>query len=179
MSEQESVIPEFDISVSKVGNEYTLRIAELHLIETGLDLEAAYKSIESRKHDLFAAYEKAGRLDDLSVSHQASDRDNRLRVFAVKSGLVALVGVIVVSAAAFSFSYAVRESTRKAGLKLGRSAIKQVERGLKDAAKKELTPERKEKIRVLVSDAVPHLKPYVRELRPLFAELCVPVDQLQ
>ena len=180
VANQDRMISEFEISVSKTGNEFTLRVPELHLIETGLDLETAYQNIEASKQGLIAAYERAGALDELYVSEQTAksdvDSDNRLKIFAIKSSLVALAGVIIVSAAAFSFSYAIRDSTRKAGLKLGRSAIKQVVRGLEDAAKKEITPAKKEKIRILVSNAVPHLKPYIREFRPLLAELCLPAD---
>jgi hypothetical protein len=180
MAKQNRMISKFEISISKTGNEFTLRVPELHLIETGLDLETAYQNIETSKQNLIAAYERAEALDDLYVSQQASksdvDRDNRLKIFAIKSSLVALAGVIIVSAAAFSFSYAIRETPRKAGLKLGQSAIKQVVRGLEDAAKKDLTPKKQEKIRILVSNAVPHLKPYIREFRPLLAELCLPAD---
>jgi len=178
MTEPSPECPEFSISVSKKGNEYLLRIPELHLVETNSDLMTAFKDIEVRKQRIIAEHKEAGVLDDLIAAGQESEPDvrqqKRLQIFAIKSGLVALAGVIIVSAAAFSFSYAVRESSRKVGSKIGRAAIKQVERGLEDVIKKELTTERKEKIRVLVSEAAPHLKPYIRELRPLFIELCQP-----
>jgi len=167
------------VIVTRDGDIHVLRIRELYLIERDADLDTGMKRLLDRARDIIAEQSSIGAQADLPNLHgdSAEKRERQeLKVFALKSALVALVMVIILAAAAASFSYAVREPMRKAGLKLGRSAIAQLEKGLRDAARDELTPDRRERLRVLVADAVPNLKPYITELRPLFADLC---DQRQ
>lgn len=157
----------------KPDGTFVLRIPALCLIVEDASLETAWTRLETEKQDLIRRHADIGAEGDLPKP--PSDTGNRdLKKFALKTGIVALAACMIVAAMAFSFSYAVREPLRKSGLKLGRAAIAQLEDGLRDAARNELTPERREKIRMLVAEAAPALKPYITELRPLFAEACRP-----
>lgn len=154
---------------------YAVRIKELFLIEEDADLAAAWARIEARTQELVERHRRAGAETDLPrpvAAETAGGRD--LRRFALKAAIVALAATVFMVATAAVFSYAVREPMRKVGLKVGRAALARVEEGLRDAARDELTPERAERIRLLVADAAPKLKPYVAELRPLFQGFCEP-----
>ncbi|ARJ65934.1 hypothetical protein WV31_09840 [Magnetospirillum sp. ME-1] len=152
---------------------FVLRIPALSLVAEGDSLDAAWAALEAEKADLIERHRRVGALGDLpqpTGPASASERD--LRRFALKAAIVAGAASLIIAVAAFSFAYAVREPLRKAGLKLGRAAIAQVETGLRQAATEELTPERQQELRRLVAEATPTLKPYMRELRPLLAEGC-------
>lgn len=169
----------YPIIITRDGDRYVLRVRELFLVEGDADLDAGLKRLEQRACDLIAEQTALGDAGDLPPPGGIAedDREKRaLKVFAFKAAIVALVLAVMMAAAAASFTYAMREPLRNAGVKLGRAAIAQVEKGLRQAIEKEMTPKRRERLRILVADAVPHLKPYIAELRPLIAELC-PLEQ--
>ena len=177
MTDAVADLPNYPVIVTTDGQNYTLRIPKLHLIETGGDLAATHARIEARRRDLLDQYARLGATGELPAG---DDNDGRVpdagrawQVFALKAGIVTLAVAIVVATAAFSFAYTVR------GPLMGRIIIHQVEKGLLDAAKIELNPERAAKLRQLVANWVPYAKPYMAELRPLFAELCAPTPGAQ
>ena len=170
-------VEDYPVIITRDGDIHVLRIGELFLVERDANLAVGLERLQQRARDLIAEQTALGALDGLPRPGGVArddEQNRRVKVFALKSALVALVLVIVMAAAAASFSYAVRESMHKVGLKMGRAAIAQVERGLRKVARQELTPERRERFRISVAEAVPNLKPYVAELRPLLAELCPP-----
>jgi hypothetical protein len=153
---------------------FVLRIPALSLIAEADSLEDAWAALETAKADLIERHRRIGALNDLPrPTAPAPDTERDLRRFAIKAAIVAATASLLIAAAAFSFAYAVREPLHKAGLKLGRAAIAQVEAGLRQAATEELTPKRQQELRRLVAEAAPALKPYVRELRPILSEACI------
>ena len=162
---------DYPVVISTDGGGYVFRIRELFLVQRSPDLDAGLSLIKKRAADIIAEQSAIGAADDLPPPGGVAQEDGerrRLKAFAFKSGIVALVLVIVIAAMAAALPYSMRNS----GKKFGRSMIKQFEHGLQKAASKELTPERREKLRIRVAAAVPHLKPYISELRPLFADFC-------
>ena len=154
-------------------------IRELLLVEKDPDLSAGHSRLLKRASDLISEMQILDAVEDLPVPGEKlvkAPEQNSLRTFALKSGLIALVFVIVFASAAASFTYAVREPMRKVGLKLGRSAIAQIEKGLRDSVRMELTPQRRERLRLSLASSIPHLKPFVVEFKPLIAELCSPAQ---
>lgn len=152
---------------------FVLRIPALSLVAEAASLDTAWAALEADKTDLIERHRRVGAEGDLPRPEgPVSAPDRAVRRFAIKAAIVAATASIMVAAAAFSFAYAVRDPLRKVGLKLGRSAIAQVEAGLRQAAAEELTPARQQDLRRLMAEAAPALKPYVRELRPLLAEAC-------
>lgn len=153
---------------------FVLRIAALALVVERPTLDEAWTALEAEKADIIERHRRVGAEADLPPPGGTAPAaaESGLRRFAVKTALVTLAVTIILAAAALSFAYAVREPLHKVGLKLGRAAVARVEWGLTEAARAELTPEKQESLRRLTAEAVPALKPYVRELRPLLAEAC-------
>ena len=165
----------YPVVVTRDGSEYILRIRELFLVQRDADLDSGMEKIRQQARDKIAEQSAIGAGGELPRPGGVAREDRetrRLKVFAFKGAVVALILVIVIAAAAASFPYAMRNSAKK----FGRGVIIQLEQGLQKAAAKELTPERREKLRIAVAEAVPHLKPYIDELRPLFIDFC-PVPQ--
>lgn len=155
---------------------FVLRIPALCLVVEAATLDDAWTRLEAEKALLIERHARIGALADLPPADPSGSgpvpADAGLRRFALKAAIIAAALVVVLVGAAFSFSYAVREPLRHAGARLGRAAIAQIETGLVEAARQDLTPERRQHLRALMAEAAPALKPYVAELRPLFAEAC-------
>lgn len=182
MTDAVANIPDYPIIVTKDGQNHILRIPELYLVETGVDLAVAHARIEERRRNVLDQYTRLNATAELPAvdGGRVLDAGSSVRIFALKAGIIALAAAIMIATAAFSFSYAVREPLRhNLGQKMGRMIINQIEKGLLDAAKIELTPERTAKLQRLVADWVPYVKPHMAELRPLFAELCLPTPGKQ
>jgi hypothetical protein len=90
-----------------------------------------------------------------------------LMPFFIKSAVVAAVGAFLLGTAAVSFSYALHKTAKHTGQVAGRAVLHSFGEGLADAFKNE-TPQRQEKIKLVLRSAVPHLQPYMQELKPLF-----------
>ena len=166
---------DYPVVITRDGDYYVLLIRELLIAERDKELSIGHSRLLKRATNLITELEELNAEVDLPMPGEPSLEDpekKTLRIFAFKSGLIALVIVIVLAAAAASFSYAVREPMRKVGLKIGRSAIAQVEKGFREAAEIELTPERRERLRLSIADSIPYLKPFILELKPLLGELC-------
>ena len=170
---------DYPVVITRDGDYYVLRIRELLIAEKDKELSAGHSRLLQRATHLITELEGLNAGSDLPLPGVPSLEDpekKSLRFFAFKSGLIALVIVIVLAAAAASFSYAVREPMRKVGLKIGRSAITQIEKGFREAVELELTPERRERLRLSIADSIPYLKPFIFEFKPLLVELCGPTQ---
>ena len=166
---------DYPVVITRDGDYYVLRIRELLISERDKELSAGHSRLLQRATHLITELEGLNAEADLptpGVSSLEDPEKKSLRVFAFKSGLIALVIVIVLAAAAAPFSSAVREPMRKVGLKLGRSAITQIEKGFREAVEIELTPERRERLRLRIAESIPYLKPFIFEFKPLLGELC-------
>ena len=166
---------DYPVVITRDGDYYVLRIRELLIAERDKELSAGHSRLLQRATHLITELEGLNAEADLPTPGEPSLEDpekKSFRFFAFKSGLIALVIVIVLAAAAASFSYAVRDPMRKVGLKIGRSAITQIEKGFREAAEMELTPERRERLRLRIADSIPYLKPLIFEFKPLLGELC-------
>ena len=166
---------DYPVVITRDGDYYVMRIRELLIVERDKELSAGHSRLLRRANHLITELEGLNAGADLPTPGELSSEDSEkksLRLFAFKSGLIALVLVIVLAAAAASFSYAVREPMRKVGLKLGRSAITQIEKGFREAGEIELTPERRERLRLRIAESIPYLKPFILEFKPLLGELC-------
>lgn len=149
---------------------FVLRIPALCLVVEDASLDAAWARLEADKAEVIARHRRVGAERDLPAPRSPEGGD--LRRFILKVAIAALAASIVMAGAAFSFTYAMREPLHKVGLKLGRTAIAEIGRGLHQAAESEMTPERQAEFRRLVAAAAPRLKPYLAELRPVLAEVC-------
>jgi hypothetical protein len=89
------------------------------------------------------------------------------RSFFIKAATVALVGCSIALTASVGLAYALREAPAHAGQKAGRAVVLGLQDGLV-AQLRRTTPEQEEQIRRSLREAVPLLKPYARELKPLF-----------
>lgn len=90
-----------------------------------------------------------------------------LMPFFVKAATVALVGGFIALTASVGLAYALREAPAKAGQKAGRAVLQQFQENFV-AQLRDTNPEQEEKIRRSLREAVPLLKPYAQELKPLF-----------
>ena len=97
----------------------------------------------------------------------ASTSLRTLMPFFIKAVTCALVGAFLLITAAVAFNYALKEPVRHMGQKAARATISTFEKGFAEKLQK-MSPEKQEKIRLALREAVPFLKPYVDELKPLF-----------
>lgn len=164
------------VNLTHKADKFVLSIPELCLIVEDTNLSAAYEKLEKRRRDLFEDVVRLGAVDQFFTTKNDDDATlvKKLMPFFIKSTVVALVGVLLLSAASISFTYALREPLRKAGLKAGRAAIKNFTKGLNEFGENGLSPSREKKLRLALRAAVPQLKPYMIELRPLYIELAYP-----
>ncbi len=161
----------YDVIASQRDGRFYLRIAELNLIVDDSDLLAAHARLERAKCDLFERSATLG-IGVPAPRDRSFRRELRAATlpFLVKAAAVALVGATLVIAAGVSIHYALEGSLRSAAQRTGRAAIEQIIRGLDDMGRRDLTPERAERLRAALRAAVPVLKPFVDELRPLFGD---------
>lgn len=157
----------YTIEVRRQSGVFYLSIPDLGLVSSGSDIGQAYRDIEARQLELVAHHRETKTMDRLPPPREGRLR-RELTPFFIKAATVALVGVVMLSVASLSFSYAVRTTLKNDAQNLGRLVINQVVAGLDEALAKEINPEQEAKIRAMVRQAVPRLKPYADELRPLF-----------
>lgn len=160
----------YDIIASQRDGRFYLRIAELNLIVEDADLLGAHVRLERAKREFF---ERSAALDvavppprDIALRQ---DLRRATLPFLIKTAAVTLMAAILIVASAVAAHYALEGSLRSAAQRTGRAAIEQVIRGLEDVGRRDLTPERAERLRASLRGAVPVLKPFIDELRPLFA----------
>jgi hypothetical protein len=161
----------YDIVLSQRDGRYFLRIPELSLIVEDYDLAAAYAKLETVKQDLFARSAVLGVAvpPPRDVTLKREFWASTLPFFAKAAAVAVVGGILLVSAGVF-INYALVESLRTQAQKTGRAAIQQIIHGLEDMARRDLSGEREERLRAALRGVVPILKPFVVELRPLFAD---------
>ncbi len=146
---------------------YVLVVPELGLAARHPDLAEAYQEIERRKDEVFAHYSELGLSDRLSLP-QGQKLRRELTPFLIKAAAVAFVGAFLFVTASVSFTYALREPLRHAAQRTARAALNQTITGLKEFAARDLNAQREAELVAAIREAVPRLRPYADELRPLF-----------
>ena len=150
---------------------YFLIIPELSLVVSSKDISIAFEELERAKCDLFEKYRVLGRLSDLpgpkKIVARAEIKKN-LTPFFIKAATVALLGAMLIAAANISIIYTLQTSPRKLALYANRVFTKNFTEEFNKIHRKEMTPEKEAKIRAAIRSAIPILKPYAQELRPLF-----------
>mgnify|MGYP006273798627 CR=1 FL=1 len=157
-----------EILVTECHGRFYLRIPELNLIVDGPDVASAYTELDLARRRLIERHEAIG-------ATLPAPRDTRLRLmlveriapFALKAAVVALVGVALLISSAVTVNYVLREPLRHAAQKTVRTAMLQVTAGLEDFARRDLSPDREERLRAALRGVVPVLRPFIEELYPL------------
>lgn len=146
---------------------FFVTLPDLGVAVSGDSVEDTWRKAEQRTRELFEHHAALGTLD--MVPRPAGQRLKReLTPFLIKAGAVAVVAVVVLTAASVAFTYALRDPLRKVAQRTGRAVVSQFTEQLSEAAAGEFTPEQDARIREAIRAAVPKLKPYAEELRPLF-----------
>lgn len=91
---------------------------------------------------------------------------SRLMPFFIKAATVAVVGAFLLVSAGVAIGYALQEPVKKAGQKAARAVVQQFESGFTSELAR-TSPEQQARIHQALREAVPHLKPYTDELKPL------------
>jgi hypothetical protein len=164
---EEFVARPYKLELIEQEGAYYLIIPDLGISARGEELATTYNLLVNRKREYFEAH-KALRITKNIPLPSDSRVTTDLKKFFIKSLVVVLVGVTLLSAASVSFTYALREPVRTAGLKTGRVILKEFMKGLETFANEEITKEKETKVRDLIKESIPKLKPYLTELRPLF-----------
>lgn len=160
----------YDAVLSSRGGRYYLHVRELSLIAEGSDLSEAHAALEAARRDLFR---KAAVLrTPLPLPRDAVER-RKLRAeivpFLIKCAAIAAVGSILIVASGVAINYSLRNDLRNAAQKTSRAAMEQIIRGIEDMGRRDLTADREARLRLALRGAVPVLKPFIEELRPLFS----------
>jgi len=149
----------YDIALTRKDGRYILFIAELHLVVQDGDLNEAYRQLESEKRGLFEKHRETGNLESIPLpKHEVQRRElaASLTPFLIKASVVALIVIGLVVGAGVAVTYTLENTTRY----MAQNFIRSID--------KSLTPEREQKIRLALRNAVPRLKPFAEELAPLF-----------
>lgn len=159
------------VEVEKREGCYFLIIPELSLVISSEDISTAYEELEHAKCVLFEKHQVMGRLSDLPSPKKNVERaklKKKLTPFFIKAATVALVGAMLIAAANISIIYTLQTSPKKLALYANRVFTKNFAKEFEKIHQKEITPEKEAKIRAAIRSAIPILKPYAQELRPLF-----------
>ena len=157
----------YRINIKEKDGLFYLWCEELGIVVSGQDIAEAYVKLKDAIALRQENYQKLGL--DLPKS-QADNLKQKIIPFAIKTAITALALVVVMGSVSISFTYMLREPLSKAGLKLGRAAIQNFTVNMEKGLKEELSPEKEAEIRKVIRQAVPFLRPFAEELRPLFAD---------
>ncbi|MCA1907974.1 MAG: hypothetical protein LDL39_06395 [Magnetospirillum sp.] len=164
---------QYTVQILQTADGYVLRVPELCLIEECSDLTAGWARLQERGGAVLDGHRRHGLIADVPPPAQLQAQGERdLRRFAIKAGIVALALVVVMSAAAIAFSYAMRDPLKYVGQRLGRAAVGSVVAGLREGTADLSDPARQQKFRQLLAEAAPVLRPYVAEIRQALALDC-------
>ncbi|MDP4594465.1 MAG: hypothetical protein NWT00_07905 [Beijerinckiaceae bacterium] len=170
MSELDAYLAlDYPLEVHRIGERFYVTQTELNLTADDADLTAAYQEIERKKKAMLGHHAAVGSLSSLPLPRNEKLR-RELMPFFIKLSAIALVGVFLFSVASISFSYALRDPLKKMTQRTARAAMSNIADELTAFANDPQSKEREERIRLAIREALPKLKPYVDELRPLFAE---------
>ena len=160
---------DYPVEMRKIGTRFYLTQRDLNLTAQDADVAAAFESLEAQKKALFEHNQAIGTLTALPLPADVKLRRD-LTPFFIKAATVAVVGVVLFSVASLSFTYALREPLRKMTQRAAKAVVKNVTDEIHEFANDPQSPERELKIRLAIRAAVPKLKPYMDELKPLFVD---------
>jgi hypothetical protein len=154
------------------GGKFHLWDRELSVLVDAGDLTTAYERLlEKRAQARQLADAGGGPGSRGSGGGWPDSAVRRMMPFFIKAAVVALVGVVLLSAASISFSYITRgEPVRNAAWRATRATIDNATIGIEWFGREGMTADRERRLKVALRAAVPVLKPYIDELRPLFAD---------
>ncbi len=157
----------YDIALTKKDGRFILFIAELHLIVQDEDLNEAYRQLEGGKRSLFEKHLETGNHESIPLPGRVVQRRElaaKLTPFLVKASVVALIVIGLVVGAGVADNYTLENTPRYVGQRATRYMARNFIRSIDNF----LTPDREQKIRLALRQAVPRLKPMAEELAPLF-----------
>ena len=166
---------QYSVTLTKSSGRFYLLIDELGIVASSDHIQDALEILEAQKEDYFEAKYVSGQTGTIPLP-KGKTVGRQYLPFFIKSAVIALVGVFLITTASISFTYMLREPVRKASQKAARAVTKELVKGLEDFAHEGTSPERERKITASIRAAGPHLRPYIEELRVLFVS---PLDQNQ
>lgn len=169
--DSESKIWSYDTIITQRGGRFYARIPELNLIAEGETAASAHEALEADRRRLVERHMALG--VPLPLPRDVGlRREWRERVvpFAFKAAIVALAVASVFVTGVVTLNYALREPLRHSAQKAARAATQQITLGLEDFARRDLSPDREERLRAALRGVIPVLRPYFEELKPLFPD---------
>ena len=112
----------YTVEVTHRDGTYRLFVPDLGVAASGSDPDGAFAELERRKRTYYETRQALGSTGQIPPPKGERARFD-LTPFLIKTAIVALVAVFVISAGGASFSYVLREPLRKTILKTGRAAI--------------------------------------------------------
>jgi hypothetical protein len=164
---------DYTVHVNRRDSRFFLQVHELNRILVADDLATGHAELEREIQTLINHYRALGKESEIPRPVEAVERDSlkkALTPFFIKASVVALVGAVLIATSHVAVLYALQEAPRKAGLKAGREVVRGVTKGLESFAKKEMTPEREERLHLAIRSAVARLQPFASDLTPLFED---------
>ena len=76
----------------------------------------------------------------------------------------------MIAAANVSIIYTLESTPKKLAQRSSRLFVKNFAKAFEEISRRDMSAEKEERIRTAIRNAVPVLRPYARELRPLFEE---------
>ncbi len=153
--------------------QYFFIISELNLIAQGESPAAAHAAHAALDRALREQLDRHTALGlpvppprDLRVRREWRER---LLPFAFKTMIVTLALAALIVTATATVNYALREPLRSAAQKTARAALGQIVAGMEDFARRDLSPDREERLREALRGIVPVLRPFIEELYPLLS----------
>lgn len=157
----------YSVELTESDGRYWMEIAELHLLVEGTSAGEAFDKLDAEKRRLFERYVASGKAAKIPMPGAERERrelNRTLKPFLIKASVAAFIGVMLVVAANVSVFYLLETAPKSVAKKAGRAAIQ----NLQHFAAEEMTPDKQQKLRLAMRDAVAKLQPYSAELAPLF-----------
>jgi|ETNmetMinimDraft_12_1059888.scaffolds.fasta_scaffold239923_1 hypothetical protein len=176
-SEKKSQDYEYDATLGKRGDRFYFYVRELQLIAEGETVELAYQELIRKKGERLDEFEKAGGLAQAPEPGQ-EDRESKFDrkgfgMFVLKSLVVGFILILVITFAgntAKNMIVSSAASARGYANVLPLKLFNKLEQEILRQAQEEVSPEEQEKIKQSIKIIVNRLKPYAKELRPLFED---------
>jgi|GEM_PF-4262285 len=163
----------YTVEVEKRDGSYYLLMSELNLVAVSDDVAAGFAELERNKEKLFEDLHAIDRLGSLPAPKNIAERTalkKSLTPFLIKAFAVALVGGLLIAAANVSIIYTLESTPKKLAQRSSRLFVKNFAKAFEEISRRDMSAEKEERIRTAIRNAVPVLRPYARELRPLFEE---------
>lgn len=158
---------EYPAQLRRLNGRFHISLPDLGVVASGATASEAWAETERRAQEIFHHHAALGTLEQVPLP-QGLRRQRELAPFLIKAAMVAVVGVVLLIAASVAFTYSLRDPLRKVAQRTGRAVVTQMVEQAQTAALEEMSPEQKDRLRLALRTAVPKLKPFADELRPLF-----------